>query len=1078
MLYKTKKSLGSLRVLLICVILCATLCAISFIYLISSKDATFAEDSTDNEIYWGVTTDDNEYYTLVLGGNQSDLDGISAGDGTGIYSIDYEADGRAPWVLDNHYFNPSPIKILAVEIKSPIRPTEMEHWFAYNYFTSTEDFKGLENLDTSLVTSMAGLFTGCDNLREIDLSTFDTRSLVNMNMMFDTCSALQRVNISSFDATNVLYTNFIFSNSNILSEIHLPAVIGENCSFDLERNFWNGSGDISTATSADSGKTLIRHTSHSIEHKDAKAATCTESGNIDCWTCSICKKCFSENGATNEIDATIAPLEHSWGEWTVTKTASETEIGEEQRICSRDNSHVEKREIPKTYDIIYWGVVSEGSDKYNKLILSSDPQDIVGIVDGVEGGTITVKFSGSISVDSMDTPWIDLQKRYTNVEFSIVDIKSKLRPIYMRNWFRSFSGNSIDLSKIDTSRTVDMSSLFYYCDVTSLDLSGFDTSVVTDMSEMFYYCEKLTAIDVSGFNTSRVTNMSEMFCRCYVLTSLDLSTFDTAGVTNMSGMFKDTEALNHLDLSSFNTSSVTNMSEMFKECGLTSIDLSAFNTSSVTDMNEMFKKCAFTSIDLSNFDTGSVVDMSSMFESCKALTSIDVSNFDTGSVTNFSAMFFSCNGLTSIDLSCFDTKNAEMFNNMFCWCEGLTSIDVSNFDLRSAIDISGLFSHCANLQSIVGLDKWNTSSIESMNALFDGCVKLSEIDLSAFDTSNVIAISHMFWDCASLTYIDLAHFDLSQVDSFIGTFGNCTSLKEVDLSNNFTNGSTPANICDMFSGCSAIEYINLSGLAVCDSWFAVDDVLEDCDNLKKIVMPNITVTSQEIALPGLFWNGVGDISVATYQNSGQTLLRHDTHSIEHHPFKDATCEENGNTEYWYCTVCQKYFSNDTYTDEITDSDSVIINAIGHEWSQPTYSWDGKDCTAKRVCAHDSSHIDSETVTASVEVEVSATCTQGGKDKYTADFVSPAFETQTAQADSSALGHEYGEWTVTKKATFDEYGEEQRVCLHDGSHIETRQTPKRFDYRWIIIAIVLSIIIIGEVAFLIGHKVRADRKEDK
>lgn len=179
MLYKTKKSLGSLRVLLICVILCATLCAISFIYLISSKGATFAEDSTDNEIYWGVTTEDNEFYTLVLSGNQSDLDGITAGDGSGIYSIDYEAEGRAPWFLDTHLFPHSSIKISAVDIKSPIRPTEMEHWFSYNYFTSTEDFKGLENLDTSLVTSMAGLFECCYNLREIDLSTFDTSSLIN-----------------------------------------------------------------------------------------------------------------------------------------------------------------------------------------------------------------------------------------------------------------------------------------------------------------------------------------------------------------------------------------------------------------------------------------------------------------------------------------------------------------------------------------------------------------------------------------------------------------------------------------------------------------------------------------------------------------------------------------------------------------------------------------------------------------------------------------------------------------------------------------------------------------------------------
>jgi hypothetical protein len=39
---------------------------------------------------------------------------------------------------------------------------------------------------------------------------------------------------------------------------------------------------------------------------------------------------------------------HDWGEWTVTKEASETEKGEEQRVCKRDSSHVETFEIPET----------------------------------------------------------------------------------------------------------------------------------------------------------------------------------------------------------------------------------------------------------------------------------------------------------------------------------------------------------------------------------------------------------------------------------------------------------------------------------------------------------------------------------------------------------------------------------------------------------------------------------------------------------------------------------------------------------------------------------------------------------
>ena len=41
----------------------------------------------------------------------------------------------------------------------------------------------------------------------------------------------------------------------------------------------------------------------------------------------------------------------------------------------------------------------------------------------------------------------------------------------------------------------------------------------------------------------------------------------------------------------------------------------------------------------------------------------------------------------------------------------------------------------------------------------------------------------------------------------------------------------------------------------------------------------------------------------------------------------------------------------------------------------------------------------------------------------------------------ALGHAYGEWTVTTPPTCEEDGEEQRVCAHDETHIETRPVAK-------------------------------------
>ena len=49
------------------------------------------------------------------------------------------------------------------------------------------------------------------------------------------------------------------------------------------------------------------------------------------------------------------------------------------------------------------------------------------------------------------------------------------------------------------------------------------------------------------------------------------------------------------------------------------------------------------------------------------------------------------------------------------------------------------------------------------------------------------------------------------------------------------------------------------------------------------------------------------------------------------------------------------------------------------------------------------------------------------------------ETRAVAIDPDA--HDWGEWTVTRVATYWQDGEETRVCLNDASHIETRSIPK-------------------------------------
>ena len=56
------------------------------------------------------------------------------------------------------------------------------------------------------------------------------------------------------------------------------------------------------------------------------------------------------------------------------------------------------------------------------------------------------------------------------------------------------------------------------------------------------------------------------------------------------------------------------------------------------------------------------------------------------------------------------------------------------------------------------------------------------------------------------------------------------------------------------------------------------------------------------------------------------------HTLTHHALKAATCTEAGIIEHWQCSVCDKLFSDDNATTEITDATSLEIPAKGHQYN--------------------------------------------------------------------------------------------------------------------------------------------------
>ena len=178
---------------------------------------------------------------------------------------------------------------------------------------------------------------------------------------------------------------------------------------------------------------------------------------------------------------------------------------------------------------------------------------------------------------------------------------------------------------------------------------------------------------------------------------------------------------------------------------------------------------------------------------------------------------------------------------------------------------------------------------------------------------------------------------------------------------------------------------------------------------------------------------------ATFTNTAftkQTKTVEDVPATGHTPgeaqkenVKASTCTGEGSYDMAvYCTVCGKELSRTTET----------VAALGHSWGTPSYSWsdDNSSVTATRICGHDSTHKETETVDTTSAVTTPATCTAKGKTTYTAAFTNTAFTKQTKTVeDVDMLGHAWGTPTYAWSADNGSVTA-TRICGHDSSHKET------------------------------------------
>ena len=480
----------------------------------------------------------------------------------------------------------------------------------------------------------------------------------------------------------------------------------------------------------DNNDELKKHTLTYVQKKDA---TCTATGKIEYWQCSVCKKLFSDANATTEItDAASLDIPAKGHKYNSEGTC--TVCGVVNHRCALfDNLDGITNVTITDNDARYpWQMLNLEADGMKNLGfdipkgskgLMSDNYDQESttsrtVVTFTVEKLILLTFKYLVSSEEDDKATITLDSKTYGTISGIKEIEIKallsagkhsLNLSYTKDRMYKKGADRAFIYNLKTATTIsdyvaqydDTNTTLTFKKVTDANISDIvNNSVIVDQyNNVKEICTTLGNVTIKNivfdesFKTYAPTSLKDFFKNCTALETIsNIENLNTANVTNMTSMFDNCQNLSSLDLSKFNTAKVTNMCAMFTHCqNLSSLDLSKFNTANVTDMSWMFSDCQLSSLDLSNFNTEKVRKMYNMFSFCQKLSSLNLTNFNTEKVTNMDYMFNGCSDLTTIYAS--DKFIIAEFNNgykMFYGCkllkgalpkydENLTSSDYANY---------------------------------------------------------------------------------------------------------------------------------------------------------------------------------------------------------------------------------------------------------------------------------------------------------------------------------------------------------------------------------------------------------------
>ena len=809
------------------------------------------------------------------------------------------------------------------------------------------------------VTSIGeAAFAGCSSLTSITIP--DSVTSIG-EYAFQSCSSLTSITIPD-SVTSI--GDYVFISCSSLTTISL------SCKSSLKRSDFGKQAD------------LVSYTSHTLNKTEAKAATCTENGNKEYWTCEHCKKYFLSDDANPETakaveqsECMIPAIQHKNAIIQNASEPTETAPGYSgDRYCPDCDKVVEKGYTYWIEDNLTWKLYEDGTlnisgkgamkdysyDSNQSPVYNNSNVKKVVIEDGVTS-IGTYAFYDCSSLTSITIP--NSVTSIGNSAFSYcISLTSIMIPDSVTSIGISAFRNCISLTSITIPDGVtgigeaafrncsSLTSITIPDSVTSIGESAFEScwnltsitipdSVTSIGNYAFYNCNSLTSVTIPDSVTSIGKSV---FYNCSGLTSITIPDSVTS-IGNYT--FNGCSSLTSITI----PDGVTSIGyDVFKNCSnLTTISLSCKSSLKRSDFGEQANLVSYTSHTLKKTEAKAATcteDGNKEYWTCehcgKYFLSDDTNPETAKAVEQSETVIPVSHKLTKVEAkaaTCTENGNKEYWTCEHCKKYFLS--DDTNPATATAVELS---------ETVI-------PALKHKNAIIQNAAEPTETapgysgDRYCPDCDKVLEKGYTYWIEDNLIWklyedgtLNIsgkgAMKNYNYYNNPSPAFKN-SNVKKVVIEDGVTSIENSA-----FDSCSS-----LTSITIPDSVTSIgNSAFNNCSSLTSITIPSsvtsigdhafcncssltsITISDSVTSIGNDAFYGCSNLKTISLSCKSSlkksdfgeqaNLVSYASHTLKKTEAKAATCSEDGNKEYWTCEHCGKYFLSD-------DSNSETAKAI-------------------------------------------------------------------------------------------------------------------------------------------------------